>query len=97
MPKLFTGNYKIITENTVEITVQKTGEQAIIYLLPITKELQNKYSGGFKYLKISTDSVEGEPESRDCVRKIDERIKAIYKSAHFNEEITYTEQCGTKK
>lgn len=97
MPKLFAGNYKIITENTVEITVQKTGEQAIIYLFPIAKEILNKYSGGFKYLKISTDSVEGEPESRDYVRKIDERIKAICKSAHFNEEITYTEQRGTKK
>ena len=97
MPKLFAGNYKIITENTVEITVQKTGEQAIIYLFPIAKEILNKYSGGFKYLKISTESVEGEPESRDYVRKIDERIKAICKSAHFNEEITYTEQRGTKK
>ena len=97
MPKLFAGNYKIITENTVEITVQKTGEQAIIYLFPIAKEILNKYSSGFKYLKISTESVEGEPKSRDYVRKIDERIKAICKSAHFNEEITYTEQRGTKK
>lgn len=97
MPKLFAGNYKIITENTVEITVQKTGEQAIIYLFPIAKEILNKYSSGFKYLKISTDTVEGEPESRDYVRKIDERIKNICKTAGFDEEITYTEQRGSKK
>lgn len=97
MPKLFAGNYKIITENTVEITVQKTGEQAIIYLFPIAKEILNKYSDGFKYLKISTDTVEGEPESRDYVRKIDERIKNICKTAGFDEEITYTEQRGSKK
>jgi len=97
MTKLFAGNHKIITENTVEITVQKTDERAIIYLFPIAKEILSKYSSGFKCFKIPTDSVENESESHDYVRKIDERIKPICKNAHFNEEITYTEQRRTKK
>lgn len=97
MPKLFAGNYKIITENTVEITVQKTSEQAIIYLFPIAKEILNKYSDGFKYLKIPTAIIEGESKSRAYVKKIDDRIKKICKTAGFDEEITYTEQRGSKK
>ena len=43
-PKLFAGNYKKIDEHTVEITVQKTQEQAVIYLFPVAKEILNKYS-----------------------------------------------------
>ena len=56
MPKLFAGNYKIITENTVEIVVQKTGDRAIIYLFPAAKEILDKYTKkGFKYLNINTE------------------------------------------
>lgn len=98
MPKLFAGNYKIITENTVEIIVQKTNERAIIYLFPAAKEILNKYSqNGFKHLNINTDPDEQENKSREYVRKIDDRIKKICKNAGFDEEITYTEQRGSKK
>ena len=43
MPKLFAGNYKKIDDHTVEITVQKTQEQAVIYPFPVAKEILNKY------------------------------------------------------
>lgn len=98
MPKLFAGNYKIITENTVEIMVQKTGEKAVIYLFPAAKEILDKYTKkGFKYLNISTESDKEESKSRNYVRKIDACIKTICEKAGFDEEITYTEQRGSKK
>lgn len=98
MPKLFAGNYKIVKENIVEITVQKTQEQAIIYLFPIAKEILNKYKEcGFKHLKINTAEVEEDTKNRNYANRINERIKEICKSANFNEEIIYTEQRGTQK
>ena len=98
MPKLFAGNYKKIDDHTVEITVQKTQEQAVIYLFPVAKEILNKYSlNGFKHLNINTNPDEQEDKSREYVRKTDDHIKKICKNAGFDEEITYTEQRGSKK
>lgn len=76
MPKLFTGNYKKIDDHTVEITVQKTQEQAVIYPFPVAKEILNKYSlNGFKHLNINTNPDEQEDKSREYVRKTDDHIK----------------------
>lgn len=98
MPKLFAGNYKKIDDHTVEITVQKTQEQAVIYLFPVAKEILNKYSlNGFKHLNINTNPDEQEDKSREYVRKTDDHIKKICKNAGFDEEITYTEQRRSKK
>lgn len=102
MPKLFAGNYKIIDGDTVEITVQKTGEQAVIYLFPTAKTILERYrKSGFTYLDIVTDVARGEDgeEQRNLyyASNINERIKVICQTAGFNEEISYTEQRGTKK
>ena len=76
MPKLFAGNYKKIDDHTVEITVQKTQEQAVIYPFPVAKEILNKYSlNGFKHLNINTNPDEQEDKSREYVRKTDDHIK----------------------
>lgn len=76
MPKLFAGNYKKIDDYTVEITVQKTQEQAVIYPFPVAKEILNKYSlNGFKHLNINTNPDEQEDKSREYVRKTDDHIK----------------------
>ena len=58
----------------------------------------NKYSlNGFKHLNINTNPDEQEDKSREYVRKTDDHIKKICKNAGFDEEITYTEQRGSKK
>ena len=98
MPKLFSGNYKVIDENTVEILIQKTGEKAVIYLFPIAKTILEKYKKtGFKHLKIMTSSDDKDNADRSYAGKINRRIKIICKNAGFNEKITYTEQRGKKK
>lgn len=102
MPKLFAGNYKILDKDLVEITVQKTGEQAVIYLFPAAKEILEKYkSTGFTYLDIETEAnkkADGEEQKNlYYASNINERIKIICQNAGFNEEISYTEQRGTKK
>lgn len=102
MSKLFAGNYKILAEDLVEITVQKTGEQAVIYLFPTAKEILEKYkSTGFTYLNIETElncsDSDKEPKSASYASKINKRIKVICQNAGFNEDICFTEQRGTKK
>lgn len=102
MSKLFAGNYKIVDEDLVEITVQKTGEQAVIYLFSTAKEILERYrTTGFTYLNIETetDKEKGseEQKSQNYASRINERIKIICQTAGFNEEISYTEQRGTKK
>ncbi len=96
MPKLFAGDYKKIQEHAVEITVQKTQEQAIIYLLPVAEKILDKYKvNGFRHLKINVNLEED--ESQTVTQKMNARIKKICKNAGFDEEITYTEQRGNKK
>lgn len=98
MPKLFSGNYKVIDENTVEILIQKTGEKAVIYLFPIAKIILEKYrEAGFKHLKIMTSSDDKDNTDRSYAGKINRRIKNICKNAGFNEKIIYTEQRGKRK
>ncbi len=94
MPKLFAGDYKKNQDHAVEITVQKTQEQAIIYLFPVAEKIFNKYKvNGFRHLKINKEDV----DSQDATRKMNARIKKICKNAGFDEEITYTEHRGSKK
>lgn len=94
MPKLFAGDYKKIQDHAVEITVQKTQEQAIIYLFPVAEKIFNKYKvNGFRHLKINKEDV----DSQDATRKMNARIKKICKNAGFDEEITYAEHRGSKK
>lgn len=87
MPKLFSGNYKVIDENTVEILIQKTGEKAVIYLFPIAKTILEKYKKtGFKHLKIMTSSDDKDNADRSYAGKINRRIKIICKNAGFDEK-----------
>ena len=102
MPKFFAGNYKILNEDMVEITVQKTSGKAVIYLFPMAKKILEKYRiNGFSHLNIetgvSTEGGEDGQKSRNYSNKINERIKIICKDAGFDEKITYIEQRGSRK
>lgn len=96
MPKLFKGDYTIIDDNAVTITVQKTGENATIYLFPIAKLLLEKYRrNGFKYLSMMLNDAENKENRMADVLNI--TIKEICKKAGFNSNVTYTEQRGKEK
>ena len=80
LPKFFNGDNMIDEEhNTISIIQQKTGTRAYIPLLPIAKELLNKYNG--QTLKYYT----GQDASTNFY------LKKLLKQIGFNEEITYEE------
>ncbi len=80
LPKFFNGDNMIDEEhNTISIIQQKTGTRAYIPLLPIAKELLNKYNG--QTLKYYT----GQDASTNFY------LKKLLKQIGFNEKITYEE------
>ena len=96
MPRLFRGDYTIIDNNTVTIPVQKTNEDATIYLFPIAKELLSKYrERGFRHLQIP--ATEEECKKSRMVDVLNSIIKKICKDAGFDSGVTYKEQRGTEK
>ena len=55
MPKFFNGDYKYDSKtNTITITQQKTNEMAIIPLLPLAREILNKYNNKKMIVDINT-------------------------------------------
>ena len=82
--KFFNGDNERDEENgTISIVQQKTGARAIIPLVPLAKEIIDKYTGAeIKYYKERRSALNGE-------------LRAIAQEAGLDEPITYEEN-GTK-
>ena len=86
MPKFFNGDYKYDSKtNTITITQQKTNEMAIIPLLPLAREILNKYNNNKMIVDINT--------IKDF--RMNKDIKRIAEAVGLNEPIEYQEQKGT--
>lgn len=88
MGRLFAHEYTVETINSVKVITfvqQKTKERAVIPLLPIAKNILEKYKNGFKHINFSTYRFDN---------NINRRIKAIGKKAGLKKEIRYSEQKG---
>ena len=98
MPKIFKGDYSTYPhENgleTISFNVQKTGEEATLFLFPIAKEIIKKYRNKpFKYYNLfETD----EKKVITIERTINADIKKVCKKAGLTTEINYTVQIGDK-
>lgn len=86
MDKFFKGNYRL-ENDVISIIQDKTGEEAIIPLLPAAIEILKKYKEGLMYLDLS------DKNSRFLINPT---IKKIAKEVGLNELITYQEQKGTE-
>lgn len=96
MPKIFKGDYTTNRfedgNETISFNVQKTGEEATIYLFPIAKKIIEKYKfKEFKYFKIKDTD-----EKRQTMyeRMINQTLKDVCKKAGLDSEINYAEQIG---
>ncbi len=96
MPKIFKGDY--ITNKhdgggeTITFNVQKTKEEATIFLFPIAKTIIEKYRNKiFHYYNIlETD----EKKKLTVERTVNKTIKEVCKKAGLTAEISYTVQIG---
>lgn len=98
MPKIFKGDYTIqLTKDKTEIIsfcVQKTGEEATLYLFPIAKRIIEKYRNqGFKYFDLFSCD---ESKIRYARNLLNTTIKSVCKKAHLDTEQNYTTQIGNK-
>lgn len=83
MPKFFNGDYKYDSKtNTITITQQKTNEMAIIPLLPLAREILNKYNN--KKMIVDINTIKDFRMNKD--------IKRIAEAVGLNEPIEYQEQ-----
>lgn len=96
LPKIFKGEYTVTKlEGNVEVisfVVQKTGEQATVYLFPLVKEILNKYKEkGFEHINLL-----GEDASvvRNNEAKLNRVIKNVCKKVGLDSDVIYTEQIG---
>ena len=102
LPKIFKGEYAITLlddENEViSFTVQKTREEATLYLFPVVKEILERYKEtGFKYIDLLT---EDERIVKKNEAKLNRTIKQVCEKAGLDSDINYVEQIGgniTKK
>ena len=98
MPKIFKGDYITNVHDggleTISFNVQKTGEEATLYLFPIAKEIIQKYrERQFKHFNLfETD----EKKVINIERTINASIKKVCKKADLTAEINYTIQIGDK-
>lgn len=85
MAKFFNKEYTVNeTTNTISIIQQKTGAMAIIPLLPLVKEILDKYKNGLVYNKIQTTT-------KSSINRI---IKVIAKNVGLTRTVNYQEQRG---
>lgn len=98
MPKIFKGNYttNLHEDNleTISFNVQKTGEEATLFLFPIAKEIIRKYRDKkFNHFNLfETD----EKKITNIERMINTDLKRVCKKAGLATEINYTVQIGDK-
>lgn len=98
MPKIFKGDYTIqLTKDKTEIIsfcVQKTGEEATLYLFPTAKKIIEKYRDqGFKYFDLFSSD---ENKIRYAKNQLNTTIKNVCRKANLDTEQNYTTQVGTK-
>jgi site-specific recombinase XerD len=98
MPKIFKGDYTTNHhENgleTISFNVQKTGEEATLFLFPIAKNIISKYcTKQFQYFNLfETD----EKKIVNNEMAINATIKEVCKKAGLTAEINFTIQVGDK-
>lgn len=98
MPKIFKGDYTTNFHEdgleTISFNVQKTGEEATLFLFPIAKEIIQKYRDKkFNHFDLfETD----EKKVTNIERMINSDLKEVCKKAGLTSEINYTVQIGDK-
>ena len=98
MPKIFKGDYTTnLYEDgleTISFNVQKTNEEATLFLFPIAKEIVQKYRDKkFNHFDLfETD----EKKVKNIERMINTDLKRVCKKAGLTTEINYTVQIGDK-
>lgn len=96
MPKIFKGEYTTNVHGkeleTISFNVQKTKEEATLYLFPIAKEIITKYRNKqFKYYNLFE---EDEDRINYLERIINQDIKKVCQKAGLTTEVNYTVQIG---
>ena len=96
MPKIFQGDYTTNKHEdgieTISFNVEKTKEEATIYLFPLAYEIIEKYRDKeFKYYNLFERD---EKKLTSIERTINQTIKSVCKKAGLDSEINYTEQIG---
>lgn len=102
LPKIFKGEYTITRledgNEVISFIVQKTTEEATLYLFPVVKEILERYKEtGFKYIDLLT---EDERIVKKNEAKLNRTIKQVCEKAGLDSDINYVEQIGgniTKK
>lgn len=96
MPKIFKGDYTThrhdSVNETISFNVQKTGEEATLYLFPIAKSIIEKYRNrSFKYYNLfETD----EKKIINAERTVNSTIKKVCQKAGLTEDVGFTTQIG---
>lgn len=98
LPKIFSGDYIILkTSDNIEIIsfcVQKTGEEATLYLFPIAKEIILKYrEDGFRYFNLLSND---ENVMKYAHNELNRTIKSVCKKADLSSEQNYATQVGNR-
>lgn len=98
MPKIFKGNYTTNLHDegleTISFNVEKTDEEATLYLFPIAKEIIHKYRNmQFKHYNLFEKD---EKKVTNAERTINADIKKVCKKAGLTAEVNYTVQIGDK-
>lgn len=88
MHKIYDGSISVNDNATITITQQKTNESATIPIFPLTKDLLQKYRGGFQHINTK------EKKNQD---KINTSIKDIAARAGLTKLQTYVQQYGYEK
>ena len=96
MPKIFQGNYTTIVHEdgleTISFNVQKTGDEATLYLFPIAKDIIQKYRDKkFNHFNLFEKD---EKKITNIERMINTELKRVCKKAGLTTEINYTVQIG---
>lgn len=102
LPKIFKGEYTITKledgNEVISFIVQKTTEEATLYLFPVVKKILERYKEtGFKYIDLLT---EDERIVKKNEAKLNRTIKQVCEKAGLDSDINYVEQIGgniTKK
>ena len=98
MPKIFKGDYTTNHHGdgleTISFNVQKTGEEATLFLFPIAKDIIQKYRDKkFKHFNLfETDG----KKITNIERMINTDLKEVCRKAGLTTEINYTVQIGDK-
>ena len=97
LPKIFKGEYTITKledgNEVISFIVQKTTEEATLYLFPVVKEILERYKEtGFKYIDLLT---EDERIVKKNEAKLNRTIKQVCEKAGLDSDINYVEQIGS--